>query len=70
MHVFLMYISCISLVRNNLHISSIFIEEHTTIHEVICHFINRNIVLGIKVLQTEEKKGRMIQRMWIAIITQ
>ena len=38
-----MYISCTSHVKNNLHMLSIFIEKHTTIHEVIYHFMNRNI---------------------------
>ena len=38
-----MYIPCTSHVRNNLHMPSIFIEKHTTIHEVICQFMNRNI---------------------------
>ena len=28
---------------------SIFIEKHTTIHEVICHFMNRNIDSQINV---------------------
>ena len=45
-----MYISCISHVRNNLPMPpSIFIEKHTTIHKVICHFINCNIDSRINV---------------------
>ena len=44
-----MYIPCTSHVRNNLHMPSIFIEKHTTIHEVICHFMNRNIDSRINV---------------------
>ena len=44
-----MYIPCVSHVRNNLHISSIFIEKHTTVHEVIRHFMNRNIDSRINV---------------------
>ena len=37
------YIFHVSHVRNNLHMRSIFIEKHITIHEVMCHFMNRNI---------------------------
>ena len=38
-----MYIPCISHVRNNLHMPSIFIEKYTTIHEVISHFMKHKI---------------------------
>ena len=44
-----MYIPCTSHVRNNLQIPSILIEKHTTIHEVICHSMNRNIDSRINV---------------------
>ena len=44
-----MYIPYTSHVRNNLHMPSMFIEKHTTIHEVIYHFMNRNIDSRINV---------------------
>ena len=44
-----MYVPCISHVRNNLHMPSIFVEKHTTIHKVICHFTNCNIDSRINV---------------------